>query len=186
MAIIVTSFITSIAHAKNIEPSANNKPFIATIEGEPRSQKPEDSIPSVAPSQRFEKSIQKLKRIQERINDPEIGEQIQETSRNQEQQQLRIEAKLQEMNARPGYLKFILGPNYRNAGEIRSSIVNLQNQERQLTKIKDSLSEEDMQEMDEAILTVQEEISTYEQQLEDNLKGFALFGWLNRLLTNYQ
>jgi len=184
--ILVTLLVTSTAHAKNTQPTTNNRPNIATIEGQPKSQKPEDPTSNGTPSQKFENSIQKLERVQERISNPEIGEQIQETARNQEQQQIKIEAKLQEMNARPGYLKFILGPDYKNAGEIRSSIANLQNQERQLTKIKDSLSDEEMQEMDEIILTVQEEIDQYEQQLKDSLEGFSLFGWLNRLFTNYQ
>ena len=52
--------------------------------------------------------------------------------------------------------------------------------------MSDKLIERQNLRVKEVAITVQEEINQYEQQLKDSLEGFALFGWLNRLLSNYQ
>ncbi|MFC1710157.1 hypothetical protein ACFL0F_00655 [Patescibacteria group bacterium] len=183
--ILFALLFTSTVQAKNTDDKKpiNNKSPIATMAGKTKPEKPMDSTPSASASKKAENSIRKLERIQERINNPEVGEQIRETTRNQEQVQLNIETKMQEMNARPGYLKFILGPDYKNAGEVRSNIVKLQNQEKQLTRLKDKLPEDTIEEMEEVLTTVQEEINSYEQKLQESLEGFSLFGWLNKFLA---
>lgn len=135
----------------------------------------------------LENALKNMERLQERINNPEAGEQVQETVRAQTEANIQIQERLQNMEARPGFLRFILGPDYKNAGEVRSSIVRLQNQERQMLKIKEGLTDpEDIDTIDEAIETVQSSIVNYQQTLSEKLQGFSLFGWLSRFLSGYQ
>ena len=130
-------------------------------------------------------SLRKLERLQEKVNDPEIGNQIQETMENQEEAQEEIEENLEAMDARPGFLKLILGPAYKNAGEVRSQIVHLRNQEKQLIRIKEKLGDADAGLMDTAIAEVQQATEEIKATLDDKLSGFSLFGWLSRFLAGY-
>lgn len=129
-------------------------------------------------------SIRNLEQVQERVNNPEVGSQIQETVQNQQRIQERIETKLQNLQGRPGFLKFLIGPDYKNAGEIRSEIVQLQNQQRQLERVREQLNQEDQEIIDEAIAEIDANINQLQTKLEESLSGFSLFGWLNKFLSN--
>lgn len=139
-----------------------------------------------SPQVQLENAIRKMEQLQERINNPEVGQQVEETTQNQEEVKTQIQKKLDEMDARPGFLKFILGPDYKNAGEVRSAIVRLQNEIRQMDRIQTRLNNpEDVGVMEEAINEVGESIRSYQDLLSDKLSGFSLFGWLSKFIAGY-
>lgn len=160
------------------------------VEDETESPEPEETDEPTTRGRSAEvqlrNSIRKMEKLQEQINDPEVGEQVQETVQNQTREQEAIQTQLDKMDARPGFLKFILGPDYKNAGQVRSSIVRLQNQVKQMTRIRENLTDpEDLQTIDDAIATSQDSIDGYKDLLSEKLTGFSLFGWLASLLTGY-
>jgi len=83
-------------------------------------------------------------------------------------------------------MRFIFGPDYKNAGEVRSQIAQIQNDIRDLEALKDDLtSTTDQREVQEAIDNLESEAEALQTDLDQKLEGFSLFGWLNRLLSRY-
>jgi len=131
----------------------------------------------------IETAIQNLNRMAERNNNPEIGEQIRSMVQNHEKVQVRTRTALQAMSQRSKAAKFLFGPDYNNAGQVRSDVVGLRNDIRKLEQIKKSSLPADAGDVQGAIDELQVEAGELETQLTEQLSGFSLFGWLAKLLA---
>jgi len=129
-------------------------------------------------------AIQNLNRVTERNNNPEVGEQVRSMVQNHEKVQVRTETALQTMSQRNKAVKFMIGPDYKNAGQVRSDVVGLRNDIKKLEQIKDDSLPADAEDVQGAIDELQVEADSLEAQLEEQLLGFSLFGWLSKLLAN--
>ena len=132
----------------------------------------------------IETAIQNLNRVTERNNIPEVGEQIRSMVQNHERVQTRTKAALQQMSQRNIAVKLLLGPDYKNAGQVRSDVVGLRNDIRKLEQIKEGSLPADAGDVQGAIDELQVEADELEAQLTEQLSGFSLFGWLAKLLAN--
>jgi len=132
----------------------------------------------------IETAIQSLNRVVERNNNPEIGEQVRSMVQNHEKVQVRTKTALKEMSQRNKALKFLLGPDYKNAGQVRSDVVGLRNDIKKLEQIKAGSLATDAGDVQGAIDELQVEADELEAQLSEELSGFSLFGWLTKLLAN--
>lgn len=131
----------------------------------------------------METAIQNLNRVVERNNNPEVGEQVRSMVQNHEKVQVRTETVLQTMSQRNKAVKFLLGPDYKNAGQVRSDVVGLRNDIKKLEQIKEDSLPTDAADVQGAIDELQVEADSLESQLEEQLSGFSLFGWLSKLLA---
>ncbi|TEU02479.1 hypothetical protein E3I18_00895 [Candidatus Woesebacteria bacterium] len=138
----------------------------------------------VAENRGIETAIQSLNRVTERDNNPEVGEQIRSMVQNHERVQIRTETALHQMSQRNQVLRFFIGPDYKNAGQVRSDVVSLRNNIRELEQIKEESLPTDAEDIQGAIDELQIEADELEVQLTEQLSGFSLFGWLARLLVN--
>jgi len=131
-------------------------------------------------------TIRKMERLMEKIGDPAVSEEVEGMTEEQERLEVRAEVALEKMQGRPGFLKFILGPDYKNAGEVRSQIVRIRNQIRQMTRLENRVdSEEGKTSLQDAVAALEEKAKEIENKLTEALSGFSLFGWLARLLSGY-
>jgi len=140
---------------------------------------------AVAGNRGIEAATENLNRVVTRSNNPETGEQITAMVQVHERVKARTETALQQMSQRKEAVKLLIGPDYKNAGQVRSDVVSLRNDIRQLTRIQEDASTEDAGDVQGAIDELEVEASELETQLEEELSGFSLFGWLSRLLANY-
>lgn len=131
----------------------------------------------------IETATQNLNRVVSRTNNPETGQQIRTMVENHEKVQLRTKTALQQMDKRNQAVKFLLGPDYKNAGQVRSDVVGLRNDIRKLEQIKEKSTPTDVEDIQTAIEELQTEADGLEAQLEERLTGFSLFGWLAKLLA---
>jgi len=145
-------------------------------------------LPSFVLAQRenrgIETAAQNLNRVTERSNNPEIGEQIRSMVQNHEKVQARTKTALHQMSQRNQALKFMIGPDYKNAGQVRSDVVSLKNDISKLEKIKEKSLPADVGDIQGAIGELQVEADELETQLTEQLSGFSLFGWLAKLFVN--
>ena len=130
----------------------------------------------------IEAAVQNLNRVAERNSNPEIGEQIRSMVQNHERVQARTETALHQMSQRNQAVRFLIGPDYKNAGQVRSDVVGLRNDIRELEQIKDESLPADIEDVQGAIDELQVEADGLETQLTEQLSGFSLFGWLAKLL----
>jgi len=128
-------------------------------------------------------AIQNLNRVAERNNNPEIGEQVRSMVQNHEKVQTRTKTALQTMSKRNTAVKFMIGPDYKNAGQVRSDVVSLRNDIRKLEQIKEEALPADAGDVQGAIDELEIEADELEVQLTEQLSSFSLFGWLAKLLA---
>jgi len=132
----------------------------------------------------IDSSTQGLNRVVSRNNNPETGRQVRSMVENHEKVQVRTKTALQQMENRNQAVKFLVGPDYKNAGQVRADVVGLRNDIGQLEQIKEESLAEDVGDIQGAIDELQIEATGLETQLEEQLSGFSLFGWLAKLLVN--
>jgi uncharacterized protein YoxC len=130
-------------------------------------------------------SINKLQQVQEKSRNKEIKSQVSEVIEEEEQSDEDIGNSIKSMEGRPSYLKFIMGPDYKNAGQVRSEIVHLRNQISKLDRIQDRAGATESGTIADTIDTLQAELVAIETKLYENLQGFSLLGWLSKLLTGF-
>jgi len=133
----------------------------------------------------LEKSIEKLQEVEVKTKNEEeknrIKEVLQETVKTEEN----IDTHISSMEARPSYVKFIMGPDYKNAGQVRSEIVHLRNDISKLDRIQEKTGATDSGTLAETKNTLSAELEAIETKLYNSLQGFSLFGWLSKLLTGF-
>lgn len=129
-------------------------------------------------------ATQSLNRVAERANNPEIGQQVRTMVESHQQIQTKNQEAIKTMSQRNNALKFFLGPDYKNAGQVRSNIVSLRNNISQLETLKETATDEDADDIQLAIDELQTEADGLDSQLEEQLSGFSLFGWLARRFAN--
>jgi glutamyl/glutaminyl-tRNA synthetase len=174
-----------MAHYAEIELTEVEKLMYVFLRIRPLEENIEDTQVVARGNRGIEKAIESLNRVTQRNENPEAGEQIRSMVQVHEQVQARTETALQQMTQRKAALKLLIGPDYKNAGQVRSDVVGLRNDIRQLTRIQEDSSTEDAGDVQGAIDELEAEANELETQLEEELSGFSLFGWLSRLLANY-
>jgi len=132
----------------------------------------------------IETAAENLNRVTERNNNPEIGEQVRSMIQNHEKVQTRTKTALHQMDQRNQAVRFLIGPDYKNAGQVRSDVVGLRNDIRKLEQIKEDSLPADAGDVQGAIDELQIEANELESQLAEQLSGFSLFGWLAKLFAN--
>ena len=159
--------------------------FLVLIVGETGAQRGQQAGQQLveAGNRGMETAIQSLNRVSERNNNPEIGEQIREMVQRHEK--IQTKTALQQMSQRKQLVKLLIGPDYKNAGQVRSDVVGLRNDIRQLTRIQEKALPIDAGDVQGAIDELQAEADDLEAQLAEQVSGFSLFGWLSRLLSQY-
>ena len=81
---------------------------------------------------------------------------------------------------------FLLGTDYKNLGQLRSTMVQNRNQIRQLIQLMDQVEDgENKLALQEQLSTMMEERTGIVALIEENESSFSLFGWAFRLMNGY-
>ncbi|MFZ3057992.1 MAG: hypothetical protein WA092_03040 [Minisyncoccales bacterium] len=114
----------------------------------------------------------------------EVGEQIRTMAQQQNQSKDNIADTIDKVDARNGLKIFLIGLDYKNIGQLRSEIANMDNHIDRLNTLLTKL------ENSQDITTIQEQIKTLEaerQKINDIVKAneskFSLFGWFVKLFN---
>lgn len=161
-------------------------PAVGVKKGEVKSQaKSENKRKGQTQRSRVANAVQKLLDAADREGG--IGKQVRVIAQNQNKRQERAEAALSEAKKRGGFMKFIIGPNYKQLEKAKAEL-QAQNQELgQLRGLLDQVSGAS----DEAAIA--EQIAVLEQvknevaaEVGREIRGFSLFGWLNKIMSGYK
>ncbi len=131
-------------------------------------------------------NIKTIEQLQTKVKNPQAKDALQQAIQVAEQSEATVASSFKEMSGRPGFLKFLIGADYKNAGQVRSEIIKLRNEIAQLTRTREEVSAGDQDAIDETIGLFQEQLMSIETDLSRQLEGFSLFGWLSRLLTGFK
>ena len=157
------------------------------IQGLVQGQKTEAGNPSQGNGDKYLKdSITKLQQVEKTAKDKEIKGQVEKIIEVAEESDEDISASIASIEARPKLVKMIVGPDYKNAGQVRSELVQVRNQISKLERMGDSSkASTTTKNITESVETLKEELAAIETRLYESLQGFSLFGWLGKLLTGF-
>jgi len=145
-------------------------------EGEPGSAVAEQRRSKVA------NAVQEMLRVAERNGG--IGQQVRIIAQTQNQNQEKLEASLQKLQNRSGFVKFFIGPDYGEINNARGILEQNKEQIKQLNQIKNQLiNQGDAQKLMQQIQTLEKVNLEVENSLEIAQKGFSLFGWMFRFFS---
>lgn len=93
---------------------------------------------------------------------------------------------LEEVENRPAWKSFLLGPDYKNLGKIRSNLVQTRNQIRKIEKtLEKNSGDEDANTLRARLGELEQERLRIFNYIDERDDGFSLFGWLAKLMSGY-
>lgn len=93
---------------------------------------------------------------------------------------------LEEVDNRPAWKSFLLGPDYKNLGKIRSNLVQNRNEIRKIEKtIEKNKDEENANTLRARLGELEQERLKIFNYIDEKDDGFSLFGWLAKLMSGY-
>jgi hypothetical protein len=192
-ALLLTLSLTSV-YAKNDNVKTNNSKANRNVQNlEDADQDPdevggvEESTTSQSPSEaaKSRNAIRKLEQIKVTATTPEMEEEIDEVVEEQEEVQDTVDDAIVEVDQRPSFVKFLIGPDFKNLGQLRKEVVQTRNNIRKLERVREKVTEEEQTAIDEAITELETNALNLQASIGEKLEGFSLFGWLFRWLSDF-
>lgn len=113
-----------------------------------------------------------------------IGEQVREIVKQQQQAQTQTQEQLNKLDSRKGFLKKLIGPNYKALGNLERQVERNQERVRQLEQLRNQLANwSDQTQVAEAIQVLTEQNTALQEVMVEEEQVSSLLGWLFRLLA---
>jgi hypothetical protein len=113
-----------------------------------------------------------------------IGDKVREVAREQTQAQEQIKQQLKLIEDRRGWLKKLIGPNYKAIKNLQQQLEQNQQRIRQLTQLATEITnQEDKTLIQETITALGQQNTELQARIQAEEQTTSLFGWLAQLLT---
>jgi len=113
-----------------------------------------------------------------------IGEQVRELARQQNQAQEQIQEQWGLIEARRGWLKKLLGPDFGAVNNLKQQTAQNQVRIRQLEQLQDQLTNQgDLTIIQEMVQALQDQNTALQERIQTEEENSSLLGWLFRLLN---
>jgi hypothetical protein len=111
-----------------------------------------------------------------------VGGQVRTIAQEQVQTQSQIQAQLNKLESRSGWMKKLFGPDYKALKNLREQMEQNRLRIQQLTQLKNQVTNQaDETRLQEAIQVLVEQNTALEEQIQAEEKVGSIFGWLIRL-----
>ena len=113
-----------------------------------------------------------------------IGEQVREIAKSQQNSHGEAEDALEQAKERKGWVKFLIGPNYKQISLVEDRLEEINQQLEELKDLRGKLTNpEDSTLLDSQVQAIAQLQSELQSEVEDSKKGFSLFGWLAKFFS---
>jgi len=129
-------------------------------------------------------TLEKVSKTEEEIGNIETSQEIQEVADTQDENDEDIADAISEVESRPKWKTLLIGSDYKNLGQLRSSLVHVTNDIRKLTNNTDEVIDPASQTLLQAqIKLLTEERNRIIDVVVDNKESFSLLGWVVKLFS---
>ncbi len=132
-------------------------------------------------------SLEEVAVVEEQAGNEDVSEEIVDVAENIESIVSDNVDSIDEVESRPAWKTLLIGPDYKNLGQLRSSLVKVDNEikkmTRTMTRVEGSESESAIQ---ARLGDLEMERSRITSMITENEESFSLLGWVARLLTGYK
>lgn len=113
-----------------------------------------------------------------------IGADVRLVAEEQASTSEKVKKSMDEVDSESSLKKFFLGPNFKNLGDLRSTIVTTQNHIERLKKAEDRMASSTVKaDLSAQISELEKVASSTEAFVNSNEERFSLFGWFVRLFS---
>lgn len=131
-------------------------------------------------------AIENIIMLSANISDTTIGEQVRIIARNQGESEDVVNQSLEKAQNRSAFAKFFIGPNYKELKTVKQEMEQNRLRIQELNQIMSNISNQgDQTNLQNQIQVLEEQNTSLEEQLNKNIQGFSLFGWLSKLMNNF-
>lgn len=173
---------SSKAEEKKSEKSVNLKNFqeADAAKGQTNAQLHKEKSEEVV------KSLKEVAKEEKAAGKAEVSEEIEEVIEGQEDAQEETAEAIEELEEEGKVKTFLVGTDYKNLGQLRSSLAHNTNDIRKLTKSLSGIQTPENQALIQAELeTLMQEQQRLRTIIYDKQDDFSLFGWVARMMTGY-
>ncbi len=115
-----------------------------------------------------------------------LSVQIRTTAQEQIKAEDRVNQSLDKAESRTGFAKFFIGPNYKQLKTVKQEMEQNRLRIQQLNQIMSQITNtSDQTELASQIKILEAQNTNLEEQLNQDTKGFSLFGWLSKLISGF-
>jgi len=115
-----------------------------------------------------------------------LSVQIRTTAQEQIKAEDKINQSLDKAESRTGFAKFFVGPNYKQLKVVKQEMEQNRLRIQQLNQIMSQITNtSDQTELANLIKILEAQNTNLKEQLNQDTKGFSLFGWLSKLISGF-
>ena len=120
------------------------------------------------------------------VGDEEVGEEIEDIAEDIESIAVDATESIDDLEERPGWKTFLLGTDYKNLGQLRSTLVHSENNIRKITQTMARVEGADSDTaLQERLGELNQERNRIIQIIQEEEGKFSLLGWVSKLLSGY-
>ena len=112
-----------------------------------------------------------------------IGQEVREIAQQQKQVQVETRQQLEKIEARQGFLKKLIGPNFKAIRNMRQHLAQNQLRIERLEQLKNQLSIQTEDNVDQIIQALKEQGQALQEQITAEEHTKSIFGWLFKLFN---
>jgi len=130
--------------------------------------------------------MKQVAKIEKEKGNIEVGDEI--TKATEEISVAAVESikPIEDVEKRPAWKKFLLGPDYKNLGQLRSNLVHTNNGIRKIEKAMEKVEEVPGDAvLQSRLVELKQERAKIMTVINQEDAGFSLFGWLSKLIFGY-
>jgi hypothetical protein len=115
-----------------------------------------------------------------------LSVQIRTTAQEQIRSEDKINQSLDKAESRTEFAKFFIGPNYKQLKTVKQEMEQNRLRVQQLNQIMSQIANtSDQTELASQIKILEAQNTNLEEQLNQDTKGFSLFGWLSKIISGF-
>ncbi|MFA6492636.1 MAG: hypothetical protein WCV58_00605 [Patescibacteria group bacterium] len=154
----------------------------------------QESMPSYSPKGQFSQermsqislTLESMVMLSNRLENSNIKEQINSIAHNQANSEDMVNQSLDKAESRSKVAKFFVGPNYKELKNVKQEIEQNRLRIEELNRIMSQITNQtDKTELQNQIQILEIQNTSLEEELDIDIQGFSLFGWLSKSINKY-
>jgi len=157
-----------------------------------KSKSDAQSEPSTPTAKEHKKTIKNLVQTLEQVaetesivGDPDVSDEVSDVAQSSEDAVVDTVGALEKVESRSAWKSLLVGPDYKNLGQLRSSIAQTSNEIRKLTRAMSEVNPESTASVQTQLTALTQERQRIYNVITTNESKFSLFGWLARFMAGY-
>jgi hypothetical protein len=179
---------SSESENKNEDETSSTERNASSTEEEDNSSSTEDKS-----SSRSEEALQHMSEVAKKVQEllttvgakGGIGQQVSEVAKEQNDEQQATRDSIDKIDSRSGLLKALIGPNFKELGNIRAQIARTDDRIQKLNQLKDQFAGDAATQklIGDTVTALQTQLASLENKVQTEESSPSLFGWLIRLFN---